>query len=456
MIQNHRVVTPCGEIQGMESKEKGISVFKGIRYATAERWKHPKQITHYEGIYDATQFGNCSYQPRSFYNEEDVPEKAFYYNEFRKGETYTYSEDCLFLNIWAPDNADNAPVLFYIHGGGFKGGCGHEKHFSGEELCKRGLVVVTINYRLGPLGFCSLPELAEEETYTGNYGLYDQLCALRWVRDNIEAFGGNKGKITIMGQSAGAMSVQQLSISPLARGLFAGAVMLSGGGVFKALSAKPVEQAYPFWNKVKERLGATTIEELRNVDVVRLFEVFNALCKEEKNVMGYIGPVIDGNIITKTAVEVANLGEHANVPYLMGSTSEDMMPPFLYSMARNWAQLQAEQGKKDSYMYFFSRQLPGDTNGAWHSSDLWYMFGTLANGWRPFTEWDYELSGYMMDYLANFVKTGNPNGQNLPVWLPNKKGQNKVMRFTDKSVEMGKANQFKLYYTMFTNKAVGE
>lgn len=452
MIVNNKVVTPCGEIQGVKSKVENISAFKGIRYATAKRWSHPVKITHWDGVYDASKFGNCSYQPRAFYNEEEVVEKAFYYNEFRKGETYTYSEDCLFLNIWAPDNADKAPVLFYIHGGGFKGGCGHEKHFSGEELCKRGIVVVTINYRLGAMGFCALPELAKEEQFTGNYGLYDQVCALDWVIANIESFGGDKDKITIMGQSAGAMSVQQLVMSPFVKGKIAGAVMDSGGGVFKAMSSKPVEDSYPFWQKIMEGCGAKTIEEFRAVEPSKLFEVYNAVCKENKGGMSYSGPLIDGNIILKTGVEALAANEQADIPYICGSTSHDLMPPFILGMAKDWCEAQ----KKDSYTFFFSRHLPGDNNGAWHSSELWYMFGTLANGWRPFTEWDYELSNRMMDYLSNFVKTGNPNGEGLPTWKSAKKGQKDVMVFGDNDIKMNKVNKLKLFYTMLTNKAVGE
>lgn len=125
-MKNHFVHTPCGPVQGAAGGADGVSVFRGIRYATAGRWEYPRQVTHWDGVYDAANFGACSFQPRAFYNEEDVPEKAFYYNEFRRGEHYDYSEDCLFLNIWAPDDAKNAPVLFYIHGGGFLGGCGHE------------------------------------------------------------------------------------------------------------------------------------------------------------------------------------------------------------------------------------------------------------------------------------------------------------------------------------------
>ena len=225
--------TPCGEIRGVQSKYEGVVAFKGIRYATAERWKYPEIITAWDGVYDATQYGKCSYQPRAFYNEEENPKKIFYYNEFRKGEVYTYDEDCLFLNIFTPENAtkeSRLPVLLYIHGGGFTGGCGHEKHFDAPVWAKNGVVSVTINYRLGPMGFMCLPELKEESGITGNYGLFDQIAAIKWVRNNIAAFGGDADKITIMGQSAGAMSVQHLCQSNITDNLFRGAVMSSGVG----------------------------------------------------------------------------------------------------------------------------------------------------------------------------------------------------------------------------------
>lgn len=455
-MNNYLVHTPCGSVQGCQGKEAGVAVFKGVRYATADRWTYPKQVTAWSGIYNATQFGACSYQPRAFYNEDEVPEKAFYYNEFRRGEHYNYSEDCLFLNIWAPENAKHAPVLFYIHGGGFKGGCGHEKHFSGESYCRRGVIVVTCNYRLGPLGFCCLPQLKEEAGHTGNYGLFDQLCALEWVRDNIAAFGGDVNRITIAGQSAGAMSVQQLCVSPLTKDKFAGAMMLSGGGVSSMMGAKPAAGAYPFWQSLTQRLGKESLAELRAVAPARLFEAYNALCQESKHAMAATGPVLDGVLLTQTADKTAKAGEQRAVPYLMGSTSEDIVPPVVFKMAKGWARLQSEQNKPKSYTYFFCRQLPGDENGAWHSSDLWYMFGTLSNSWRPFTDWDKKLSDTMVDYFSNFVTTGNPNSAGLPDWLPMEKGQRKVMRFGDREIHMGGVSMGKLTHTMLTKPAVGE
>ena len=145
---------PCGEIKGTDCRLDGVIAFKGIRYATAGRWEYPTQVTEWEGVYDATSYGNCCYQPRSFYNEEENLKKIFYYNEFRKGESYNYSEDCLFLNVWVPEDAtpqSKLPVIVYIHGGGYTGGCGHEKHFDDPIWPTRGVIAVTINYRLGRL-----------------------------------------------------------------------------------------------------------------------------------------------------------------------------------------------------------------------------------------------------------------------------------------------------------------
>ena len=310
-MENYQIKTPCGEIKGTSGKD-GCIAFKGIRYANAGRFAYPQQVTQWEDVYDATSFKACCYQPRAFYDEAKTTEKAFYYKEFRQGEQYDYSEDCLFLNIWAPKAASKLPVLFYIHGGAFLGGCGHEKHFDGFAYCKQNVIVVTINYRLGPLGFCSLPELLEEAGHTGNYALYDQLCALQWVRDNIAAFGGDAENITIMGQSAGGMSVQQMSISPLTKGLFAKAIMLSGGGV-SSMFGNPMqsEAAYPFWQKLCKKLGVNTLSQFRAVTPQALFQSYNEICKEEKNHMAYCAPVIDNAYLT----ESAQSAQHCSPPH---------------------------------------------------------------------------------------------------------------------------------------------
>ena len=446
---NDVIMTPCGPIRGVAGRNPGVTAYKGIRYATAERWKHPVAVEAWEGIYEADHYGNCCFQPRSFYNEEENLKKIFYYNEFRKGEKYTYSEDCLFLNIFTPDTAkagDSLPVLVYIHGGGFTGGCGHEKHFDEPVWPGKGVIGVTLNYRLGPLGFACLPQLQEEACVCGNYGLYDQLCALQWVRRNIAAFGGDPEKITVMGQSAGAMSVQQHCLSPLSRGLFRSAVMSSGGGVSPLMKTRPAESSFAFWQAVMEKAGCKDLAAFRALPARDLFASWDAAKKEVKGGAMSCSPCIDGRLVVAAP-------EACDIPYMAGVTSEDMMPPILLSMARNWCR----ERRKDSFCWLFDRQLPGDDNGAWHSSDLWYWFGTVDHCWRPMEEKDRRLSEEMVRRLCNFVKTGDPNqGERVSNWTPAQTAGKQVLRMGEKPTAMAKPSMMKLIHTMLTNKAVGE
>ena len=441
------VNTPCGTLQGTAGRVPGTAAYKGIRYATAGRWEYPVQVTGWEGVYDATQYGACSYQPRAFYNEEENLKKIFYYNEFRRGETYEYSEDCLFLNVFAPDTAragDALPVLVYIHGGGFTGGCGHEKHFDGPVWPEKNVIGVTLNYRLGPMGFVCLPQLKAEAGHTGNYGLYDQMTAIRWVKDNIAAFGGDPENITIMGQSAGAASVQLQSTSPLTEGLFAKAVMSSGCGLGGMLSCTE-EKSSAFWQEVMTRTGCDTLEKFRALPPEKLFGAWQQAKKEIKGGNAAAFPVKDG-VFTVADAQAWDL------PYMAGSTSEDMAPPMLHGMTRKWI-----AGRKTpGYTWYFDRQLPGDGNGAWHSSDLWYWFGTLPNCWRPMQEKDYALSGQMVDYLCNFARTGDPNGEGLPTWRNAAESGKNVLVLGEQDTAMRKPSLLKMIVTMLTNKAVGE
>lgn len=444
------VNTPCGPVQGVAGKNPGTAAYKGIRYATAGRWEYPTPVEHWEGVYDASEYGACSYQPRSFYDEEQNLKKIFYYNEFRKDARYTYSEDCLFLNIFTPENAkpgDRLPVLFYIHGGGFTGGCGHEKHFDEPIWAAKGIIGITMNYRLGPMGFLCLPELKEEAGFTGNYGLYDQAAALQWVQKNIAAFGGDPDNVTIMGQSAGAMSVQQHCLSPYTEGLFQKAVMSSGAGVHKALSAAPADKTYDFWHKTMELAGCADLAAFRALDPEALFAAWEQAKKEMKG--GGCFPCMDGRLVVGVGSELLAAGKQHKIPYMAGTTSQDMMPPILYSMAASWISAQP----KPSYLWFFDRQLPGDRNGAWHSSDLWYWFGTLDNCWRPWEKKDHLLSEQMAEYLVNFVRTGNPNGPRLPKW---ESTPGKALLLGEKRTQMGKPSKLKMAVTMLTNKSVGE
>ena len=437
-------------MRGTKTRIEGIVAYKGIRYATAGRFEYPCEVSAWEGVYDATEYGAASYQPRSFYNEEDMPKKIFYYNEFRKGEKYEYSEDCLFLNVFAPEEKEGKeklPVIVYIHGGGFTGGCGNEKHFDVPVWPNKDVIGVTLNYRLGPLGFAVLPELKEEAGKTGNYGLYDQMTAIKWVKHNIAAFGGDPDNITVMGQSAGAMSVQQHCLSPLEDGLFAKAVMCSGGGASKALSTSLPEKNYEFWQTIMEKCGAKSLEEFRAVPVETLFKVWQE--NKKASMGGGCSPCIDGELVVGAAHELLAEGKQHKIPYMIGTTSHDVMPPLLYSMAKGWCKGQ----DTPAYLWFFNRDLPGDDHGAWHSSDLWYWFGTLDNCWRPFEKKDFDLSEEMTDRLCAFAKTAVPNSKEYPEW---ESGGKSALILGNDDTKQGNPSTFKLWVTMFTNKAPGE
>lgn len=466
------VTTPCGSLQGMAGHLPGTAAYKGIRYATAGRWEAPVQVTHWDGIYDATAYGANAYQSAAFSTPDP---NSFYHKEFRAGIDYTYSEDCLSLNIFTPDAAkesDDLPVIIYIHGGAFQGGCSNQKSFDEPIWPTFGVIGVTIHYRLGPLGFACLPELKQEAGFTGNYGLYDQLTAIRWVKDNISAFGGDPENITIMGQSAGAESVQQLCLSPLSKDLFQKAVMSSAGGVFSAkkrylnphrakafrflketrrstyniFTGQRAEYYYPLWQAVMEKAGCQTLAEFRAIPPKALYKAFDEAKKAFKDMGAY--PCIDGKLIVAPGAEILAKGQQKQIPYLIGSTSEDMIPAILQDLAQMWCSPQ----KSPSYIWYFDRQLPGDSKGAWHSADLWYWFGTLPNCWRPMTEKDYALSRQMAQYLCNFARTGNPNGTDLPRWTPANGGRKSVLWLGEQDTHTEKPPMEKLRNTMYATE----
>lgn len=428
------IESACGKIRGLESHD-GVQKFYGIRYAAAGRWEYPVEVKKWDGIYDATSFKDASVQRRTFYPEQA---DSFYYNEFRKDETYTYSEDCLFLNIWKPEKCKNAPVILYIHGGAFQGGCGNEKHFDGSSYAKKGVIFITFNYRLGPLGYCALPELQKRDGHTGNYGMYDQFTALKWVYNNIEAFGGSPANITLMGQSAGAMSAQQLCMSPIAQKYISKAIMTSGGGISDSFgNAVCVEDTFPFWKSVMEKVGRN-LEEWVSCDLKDLFDAVFATMEQYPNAIQNCSPVIDGNMILYNTNEMHFNKMQAAIPYLMGSTKDDMLPEELKRMAKDWVVLQTEQDMIPSYCFYFSRNLPGDDRGAWHSSELWYTIGALDRCWRPMEEWDYKVSQVLTSYFSNFARTGNPNGDNLPTWNPTCSECDNILIVSDTDIYMGK------------------
>lgn len=404
--------TLCGDIKGLVFE--GYNEYRGIKYATAERWKYPTQVTKWDGVYDATEWGACCYQHRAF--EDDATVNAFYHNEFRRGLEFTYSEDCLFLNIWTPSEGENHPVAIYIHGGTFTGGSGNESHIKGQEFAKKGIVYATINYRLGPYGFCSHPDLTDENGVCGNFGLFDQQMALKWIKENIKAFGGDPDNITIMGQSAGCMSVDIQLTSDLNKDYFKGAYMMSAATMIRTVN-KPMhaKDTKPYWEKVIKEARVNNMEELRKVDPKTLYyswlNVYNSYNKLTR--MKYTFPVFDPYILREDRLSVKNIPD---IAYLIGMCSLDMLPPVLRFTDKLWAKTAGKQNKNKCYTYMFDHDLPGDSKRNWHCADMPYAFGNLKTNWRPFTEVDYKIEKEMFESVCAFIKTHNPNNEFVPEW----------------------------------------
>lgn len=418
--------TPCGAIRGIQLSEE-VYAFRGIRYATAGRWEYPAPITHWQGVYDATQFGPNAMQTAAFAPKK---EGSFYEHEFREGLPYTYSEDCQYLNIYAPAGAHKAPVIVYIHGGAYMGGSGWDKVFSEPVWPQQGAVAVTLNYRLGLFGSVMLEELAAEAGHAGNYQVYDQLAALEWVYRNIATFGGDPENITLMGQSAGARSVQMLVGSPRMKGIIQKAVMSSGGGSSSHLfnGVPTVEETTAAWENWRKKLGSPTLAELRAMSAEKLMQSIGLLFQEygfQKAIL-YISPIYDGVDFPLPGTDPALPNGWLEIPYLCGANSQDIVPGLVQDAAA-WTASRSVP----SYAYAFCRQLPGDAYGAWHSADLWYWFGSLQNCWRPFTETDKSLSHIMNACLLRFAQTGDPNGPDIPLWLPSQEANGRVMRLDE-------------------------
>lgn len=310
-------------------------------------------------------------------------------------------------------------MFFWIHGGAFTHGSGAEKEFDGEQFAKNGVVFVSINYRVGALGFFAHPELDAEnpEGISGNYGIYDQVAAIDWVYENIAAFGGDPDCITAAGQSAGCMSVQTLISSDLTRGKIKRAVLQSAGGLGGLSHDVSIEMRVKSSKELMEKLGAKNIEEMRAVPAEKIAEVQYTI--QSPSGLAW-QPVVDNVLLKASVDEVALSGNAHDIDYMIGCTGGDIAASdrILEKSAVRWAKNQNKLGRCPSYIYFFNRQLPGDNAGAFHSSELWYVFHTMNRCWRPWEPCDYTLEAAMSSYWANFAKTGDPNGKGLPTWRP--------------------------------------
>lgn len=460
-----RVHTDAGVLEGTASSDSKIREFKGVPFAAPPigelRWKAPQPVPSWTGVRKAVGFGSRCMQG-SIYSDMIFRDKGI-------------SEDCLYLNVWTPASSADAklPVMVWIYGGGFAAGAASEPRQDGENLARKGVVVVNLNYRLGVFGFFSHPDLAKESGHgaSGNYGLLDQMAALQWVHKNIAAFGGDPDNVTIFGESAGSFSVSALMASPLAQGLFKRAIGESGAFFSDRrpmdTRAKTEQEGVKFANS----LGADSVAALRAKPAA---DILQASLKK-KAVRFW--PNIDGYFLPKDVYEIYANGEQSHVALLAGwnadegsyhtifgkkaptaknfiakahemfgdkaetflklypattdaeaqrSASDLAGDRFIAFSTWKWLEMQRATGKSAEFRYKFEQAPPLSASAkaadpskqptAYHSADIEFVFETLASKDLPWSPEDYKLSDQMSSYWINFAKTGDPNGPGLPHW----------------------------------------
>jgi para-nitrobenzyl esterase len=465
-----RASTENGAVEGLPAADPRIAVFRGIPFAAppigSNRWRAPQPAENWSGMLEAYRFGPISMQRKPGEDSENI-----YSREWNVDPSIDMHEDSLYLNIWTPARGrkDNLPVLVWYFGGGLQEGNTAEMEFDGERLARRGIVVVTVNYRLNVFGFLCHPEItAENPAAPANFGLLDQQFASRWVKRNIAAFGGDPSNITIGGQSAGGGSVMSQIASPQNSGLFQKAIVDSGliktpyPGMFFAPDIS-LQQAEKEGVDFFEYLGVTSLTEARGLDAARIME-------RSIKYGHFWGPAIDGKfcignpndlflenkcqlvpmMIGHTATEFPHKPDVSSIEAFIsfarsqygnradeyvklcasanGSLTETLFKAtvshFEYA-SRLVAKAKAKTGDRTPvYYWVFNPEIPGwDNPGAFHSSDLWFFWETLSKCWRPFTGKHYDLARVMCNYWANFITSGDPNGNDsdgseMPLWKP--------------------------------------
>ncbi len=475
-----QVKTENGWVRGIEAADPRITAFKGIPFAAPptgkNRWRAPQPCENWAGVRDASRFAPISMQWIPGLGDD------IYCREWHVDPDIPMGEDCLYLNVWtsAKKATDKLPVLVWFFGGGLQCGYPAEMEFDGERIARRGIVVVTVNYRVGALGFLTHPELTQEEPDApANFGNLDQQAGLRWVQRNIAAFGGDPARVTIAGQSAGGGSVMSQLACPANQGLFSGAVVMSAM-IFDPYLRREVgrpERLADAENKGEDFfsfLGVKTLKEARSMDAVTLqrsYEKYmeshipfftvqdDRFCFGDPIALYRAGkcvPVVmmAGNTSTEflNTVQAADEGglaaeavrvfgeraaEFLSFPESREKAGENGFAPVsgIECTVKGLLTDVAGSGRK-GYCYCFDPDIPGwDDPGTFHSSDLWFWFETLAKCWRPFAGRHYDLARQMCDYFCNFIRSLDPNGvdangEPLPVWSPWSESAPCTMRFT--------------------------
>ena len=453
-----QVKTENGWVRGIEAADPRITAFKGVPFAAPpvgkNRWRAPQPCENWAGIRDCSRFAPISMQWIPGLGDD------IYCREWHVDPDIPMSEDCLYLNIWtnAKKADEKMPVLVWFFGGGLQCGYTAEMEFDGERIARRGIVVVTVNYRVGALGFLTHPEITEEAPDApANFGNLDQQAGLRWVQRNIAAFGGDPAKVTIAGQSAGGGSVMSQLACPDNKGLFRNTAVMSAM-IFDPYMRREIGRPELLKDAEKKGedffgfLGVQTLKEARGMDAVKLqrsYEKYmeshvpfftvqdDRFCIGDPIALYRAGKCVDtvmmaGNtggefLNTIDAADEAGLKEEAERlfgdkadTFLAIQESRQKTEGLGYAAAsgiectvKGTLSDIAKSGRK-GYVYCFDPDIPGwDEPGTFHSSDLWFWFETLAKCWRPFVGRHYDLARQMCDYFCNFIKTGNPNGKDL-------------------------------------------
>ena len=491
-----KVNTKSGTVKGAFSSDGKVREFKGIPYAAAPvgplRWKAPQPLASWTTTLEATKFGARCMQGNVF---GDMG--------FRDSGP---SENCLYLNVWSPvqEGKKHAPlpVMVWIYGGGYAAGASSEPRQDGEMLAKKGVVVVSMNYRLGVFGFLAHPGLAKEtgRNGSGNYGLLDQAAALEWVQKNIKSFGGDPTNITIFGESAGSFSVSGLMASPAAKGLFQKAIGESGAFFGSSLAVKPASEAQLAGTTFASSVGASSIDELRAKSADDL------LAASMKNPMGF-SVTVDGAFFTEDPNATYTAGKQAHVRLLAGWNANEGGPGMIFGKDKpsadlyktrlterykgsadrllelypgstdeqatqsagdlasdsfiaystwKWIELQRTTGESTVYRYEFDNAPPTTpSRGAYHSAEIEFVFEALPSKNLPWRPEDTKLSDLMSTYWTNFAKTGDPNGPGTPTWPAyTADSGNQVMHlsFDSKAVPEQNRARYEFLETMFAKK----